>query len=97
MCKVCLWMLCPCMLCLHIRWATLAERNARSVSPNLLLHHAASSSRHAPAVHATPRAAHVTPQAEAVQSAVMAVDAAARELWPHSRVALFGSQVRLAA
>lgn len=33
-------------------------------------------------------------QAEAVQSAVLAVDAAARELWPHSRVALFGSQVQ---
>jgi len=31
-------------------------------------------------------------QADAVQSAVLAVDAAARELWPHSRVALFGSQ-----
>lgn len=33
-------------------------------------------------------------QVEAVQSAVLAVNEAAHSLWPHSRTALFGSQVR---
>jgi hypothetical protein len=42
------------------------------------------------AARATPTVA----EANAVQQAVLAIDAAARSLWPHSRTALFGSQVR---